>query len=108
MFQRYDKSRPDLIDTHVQKVVSKVEEEDLEETEENQVEPETEKKGEKRKAMEEEEDEDLDDDEEEEEEEEEFTPSAWDATLAPHRSALRSPDKSVKSGVSGLVVVLRC
>ncbi|XP_015109983.1 uncharacterized protein LOC107036496 isoform X2 [Diachasma alloeum] len=38
--------------------------------------------------------------EEDEEEEEEFTPSAWDATLAPHRSALRSPEKNVKSGVS--------
>ncbi|XP_076476276.1 uncharacterized protein LOC117153275 isoform X1 [Bombus vancouverensis nearcticus] len=35
--------------------------------------------------------------EEEEEEEEEFTPSAWNATLAPHRSALRSPDKTLKS-----------
>lgn len=39
-------------------------------------------------------------DEEEEEEEEEFTPSAWNAALAPHRSALRSPDKTIKSGVS--------
>nr|XP_012137748.1 PREDICTED: rho-associated protein kinase 2-like [Megachile rotundata] len=37
------------------------------------------------------------DGEEEEEEEEEFTPSAWNATLAPHRSALRSPDKTLKS-----------
>lgn len=36
----------------------------------------------------------------EDEEEEEFTPSAWNATLAPHRSALRSPDKTQKSGVS--------
>ncbi|XP_063995899.1 rho-associated protein kinase 1-like isoform X2 [Diachasmimorpha longicaudata] len=36
--------------------------------------------------------------EDEEEEEEEFTPSAWDATLAPHRSALRSPEKNLKSG----------
>lgn len=36
----------------------------------------------------------------EDEEEEEFTPSAWNATLAPHRSALRSPDKTLKSGVS--------
>ncbi|XP_076625276.1 uncharacterized protein LOC143343851 isoform X1 [Colletes latitarsis] len=36
--------------------------------------------------------------EDEEEEEEEFTPSAWNATLAPHRSALRSPDKTLKSG----------
>ncbi|KOC60142.1 Serine/threonine-protein kinase LMTK1 [Habropoda laboriosa] len=35
--------------------------------------------------------------EEDEEEEEEFTPSAWNATLAPHRSALRSPDKTLKS-----------
>ncbi|XP_029169568.1 uncharacterized protein LOC114939422 isoform X2 [Nylanderia fulva] len=35
---------------------------------------------------------------EEDEEEEEFTPSAWNATLAPHRSALRSPDKTLKSG----------
>ncbi|XP_032685723.1 uncharacterized protein LOC116850953 isoform X3 [Odontomachus brunneus] len=35
---------------------------------------------------------------EDEEEEEEFTPSAWNATLAPHRSALRSPDKTLKSG----------
>ncbi|XP_043523296.1 rho-associated protein kinase 1-like isoform X2 [Frieseomelitta varia] len=34
---------------------------------------------------------------EEEEEEEEFTPSAWNATLEPHRSALRSPDKTLKS-----------
>ncbi|KAK2576641.1 hypothetical protein KPH14_005305 [Odynerus spinipes] len=34
----------------------------------------------------------------EDEEEEEFTPSAWNATLAPHRSALRSPDKTLKSG----------
>ncbi|KAJ8682704.1 hypothetical protein QAD02_018496 [Eretmocerus hayati] len=33
-----------------------------------------------------------------EEDEEEFTPSAWDANLAPHRSALRSPDKSLRSG----------
>lgn len=38
--------------------------------------------------------------EEDEEEEEEFTPSAWNAALAPHRSALRSPDKTLKSGVS--------
>ncbi|RLU17144.1 hypothetical protein DMN91_011213 [Ooceraea biroi] len=37
---------------------------------------------------------------EDEEEEEEFTPSAWNAALAPHRSALRSPDKTLKSGVS--------
>ncbi|KAG7202421.1 hypothetical protein KM043_018733 [Ampulex compressa] len=37
-------------------------------------------------------------DAEDEEEEEEFTPSAWNATLAPHRSALRSPDKTLKSG----------
>ncbi|XP_012284175.1 uncharacterized protein LOC105701736 isoform X2 [Orussus abietinus] len=36
--------------------------------------------------------------EDDEEEEEEFTPSTWDATLAPHRSALRSPDKTQKSG----------
>ncbi|CAL1687466.1 unnamed protein product [Lasius platythorax] len=36
--------------------------------------------------------------EEDEEEEEEFTPSAWNAALAPHRSALRSPDKTLKSG----------
>jgi len=36
---------------------------------------------------------------EDEEEEEEFTPSAWNAALAPHRSALRSPDKTLKSGV---------
>ncbi|XP_058807838.1 uncharacterized protein LOC131673673 isoform X3 [Phymastichus coffea] len=45
-------------------------------------------------------DEDLgsDDEEDDDEEEEEFTPSAWDATLAPHRSALRSPDKTTKSG----------
>ncbi|XP_014473931.1 PREDICTED: uncharacterized protein LOC106744051 isoform X2 [Dinoponera quadriceps] len=35
---------------------------------------------------------------EDEEEEEEFTPSAWNAALAPHRSALRSPDKTLKSG----------
>ena len=39
----------------------------------------------------------------EDEEEEEFTPSAWDATLAPHRSALRSPEKTIKSGVSSVV-----
>lgn len=38
--------------------------------------------------------------EDDDEEEEEFTPSAWDATLAPHRSALRSPDKTAKTGVS--------
>ncbi|KAL7288681.1 hypothetical protein TKK_0017407 [Trichogramma kaykai] len=38
------------------------------------------------------------DEEDEEDEEEEFTPSAWDATLAPHRSALRSPDKSQRTG----------
>lgn len=37
--------------------------------------------------------------EEEDDEEEEFTPSAWDATLAPHRSALRSPEKTYKAGV---------
>lgn len=37
---------------------------------------------------------------EDEEEEEEFTPSAWNAALAPHRSALRSPDKTLKSGVN--------
>lgn len=43
--------------------------------------------------------EDEEEDEEEEEEEEEFTPSAWNSALAPHRSALRSPDKT-KSGVS--------
>ncbi|XP_011496834.1 PREDICTED: uncharacterized protein LOC105361376 [Ceratosolen solmsi marchali] len=41
---------------------------------------------------------DLDEDLETEDEELEFTPSAWDATLAPHRSALRSPDKTIKSG----------
>lgn len=41
--------------------------------------------------------------EEDEEEEEEFTPSAWNAALAPHRSALRSPDKTLKSGVSRVV-----
>ncbi|XP_014213844.1 intracellular protein transport protein USO1-like isoform X2 [Copidosoma floridanum] len=41
---------------------------------------------------------DDDDDDDDEEEEEEFTPSAWDATLAPHRSALRSPDKSLRTG----------
>ncbi|CAD6233401.1 GSCOCG00007175001-RA-CDS [Cotesia congregata] len=34
----------------------------------------------------------------EDEDEEEFTPSAWDATLAPHRSALRSPEKTLKTG----------
>ncbi|OXU24143.1 hypothetical protein TSAR_007773 [Trichomalopsis sarcophagae] len=34
----------------------------------------------------------------EDEVEEEFTPSAWDATLAPHRSALRSPEKALKTG----------
>lgn len=37
---------------------------------------------------------------EDEEEEEEFIPSAWNAALAPHRSALRSPDKTLKSGVN--------
>lgn len=45
----------------------------------------------------------IDEEEEEEEEddeEEEFTPSAWDATLAPHKSALKSPEKNVKKGVS--------
>ncbi|XP_078037624.1 uncharacterized protein LOC144470414 isoform X2 [Augochlora pura] len=42
--------------------------------------------------------EEEEEDEGEEEEEEEFTPSAWNATLAPHRSALRSPDKTLKSG----------
>ncbi|XP_017892455.1 STE20-like serine/threonine-protein kinase isoform X3 [Ceratina calcarata] len=42
--------------------------------------------------------EDEEEEEEEDEEEEEFTPSAWNATLAPHRSALRSPDKTLKSG----------
>lgn len=41
----------------------------------------------------------------EEEEEEEFTPSAWNATLAPHRSALRSPDKTLKSGVSSVMAL---
>jgi hypothetical protein len=45
-------------------------------------------------------DNDLDEDLETEDEEEEFTPSAWDATLAPHRSALRSPDKTLKTRVS--------
>lgn len=50
--------------------------------------------------LDEEEDEGDDGDEEDDEEEEEFTPSAWDATLAPHRSALRSPEKNLKSGVS--------
>ncbi|XP_043290011.1 uncharacterized protein [Venturia canescens] len=39
-----------------------------------------------------------DGEEEDDEEEEEFTPSAWDATLAPHRSALRSPEKNLKTG----------
>lgn len=38
--------------------------------------------------------------EDEEEEEEEFTPSAWNAALAPHRSALRSPDKTLRPGVN--------
>ena len=47
-----------------------------------------------------EEDDDEEADEDEEDEEEEFTPSAWDATLAPHRSALRSPEKTLKTGVS--------
>ncbi|XP_076657724.1 uncharacterized protein LOC143361906 isoform X2 [Halictus rubicundus] len=42
--------------------------------------------------------EEEEDEEEEDEEEVEFTPSAWNATLAPHRSALRSPDKTLKSG----------
>ncbi|XP_012261877.2 uncharacterized protein LOC105689443 isoform X2 [Athalia rosae] len=37
---------------------------------------------------------DLEEDGEGDEEDLEFTPSAWDATLAPHRSALRSPDKT--------------
>lgn len=50
--------------------------------------------------VEEEEGEAEEEEEVEEEEEEEFTPSAWNATLAPHRSALRSPDKTLKSGVS--------
>lgn len=40
--------------------------------------------------VEEEEGEAEEEEEVEEEEEEEFTPSAWNATLAPHRSALRS------------------
>jgi len=44
--------------------------------------------------------EDLGAEGEDEEEEEEFTPSAWNAALAPHRSALRSPDKTLKSGVN--------
>lgn len=43
---------------------------------------------------------------EDEEEEEEFTPSAWNAALAPHRSALRSPDKTLKSGVSAVKEIL--
>lgn len=42
--------------------------------------------------------------EDEEEEEEEFTPSAWNAALAPHRSALRSPDKTLKSGVNTIQI----
>ena len=42
-------------------------------------------------------------DDEEEEEEEEFTPSAWNATLEPHRSALRSPDKTLKSNVRFII-----
>jgi len=42
---------------------------------------------------------------EDEEEEEEFTPSAWNATLAPHRSALRSPDKTLKSGVNTIQII---
>lgn len=48
---------------------------------------------------------DLEEEGEDEEEEEEFTPSAWNATLAPHRSALRSPDKTLKSGVSFIIVI---
>lgn len=42
---------------------------------------------------------------EDEEEEEEFTPSAWNAALAPHRSALRSPDKTLKSGVNTIQII---
>ncbi|XP_029032499.2 STE20-like serine/threonine-protein kinase isoform X1 [Osmia bicornis bicornis] len=55
---------------------------------EEEMDEEVEKEGKKREA---------DAEEEEEEEEEEFTPSAWNATLAPHRSALRSPDKTLKT-----------
>lgn len=44
---------------------------------------------------------------EEEEEEEEFTPSAWNATLEPHRSALRSPDKTLKSNVRFIIFIIR-
>ncbi|XP_076169719.1 uncharacterized protein LOC143147894 isoform X2 [Ptiloglossa arizonensis] len=44
------------------------------------------------------EEEEVEEEEDDDEEEEEFTPSAWNATLAPHRSALRSPDKTLKSG----------
>ncbi|XP_044005406.1 protein PFF0380w-like isoform X2 [Aphidius gifuensis] len=41
----------------------------------------------------------ADDGDDDDDEEEEFTPSAWDATLAPHRSALRSPEKkTTKTG----------
>lgn len=47
------------------------------------------------------EEQDGEDDEEEGEEGEEveFTPSAWDASLAPHKSAIRSPERSTKPKV---------
>lgn len=40
---------------------------------------------------------DADEDGDADEEDVEFTPSAWDSTLAPHRSALRSPDKTQRA-----------
>lgn len=51
------------------------------------------------------EEEEVEEEEDDDEEEEEFTPSAWNATLAPHRSALRSPDKTLKSGVSFMIAL---
>lgn len=62
---------------------------------EEEIDEEVEKEGKKREA---------DAEEEEEEEEEEFTPSAWNATLAPHRSALRSPDKTLKTNVRFIII----
>ena len=59
---------------------------------------------EKGKQMDCESNDDEDDGDCEDDDEEEFTPSAWDANLAPHRSALRSPDKTLKSNVSKTTV----
>ncbi|XP_034950144.1 uncharacterized protein [Chelonus insularis] len=55
-------------------------------------------KTEEKNEIEEENEDEIDEEGEDEEDEEEFTPSAWDANLAPHRSALRSPEKTLRTG----------